>query len=179
MPGPVMSNRDKQLLLLGILRIQQMHGYQLRQFLDEHAGSLPALKTPTAYYTLDKMADHGLVTVRRERAGNRPMRHVYCISPDGERHFHKLLIENLSSYDAEGSADDIGVAFLDAVSEDLRRRLLEEKREKIKRRLAEVTDSLSLLENRAHHHLGLARSCYRLESDLKWIDEILARLPES
>ena len=169
-----MRNSDKRLLLLGVLRIQKMHGYQLQQFLDQHAGSLPSLKAPTAYYTLERMAEEGLVEAQSEREGNRPVRQVYCITQLGEERFRELLAENLASYEPGDSSDDIGAAFLGELPAGRLPELLEAKRAKIQKRLAEVTAALASVETPDSVHLSLTRSRYRLEADLRWTGEILA-----
>jgi len=55
---------DRQLLLLGLLRRQEMHGYQLNEFIEEKMHFCIDLKKPTAYYLLDKLAQEGLLISR-------------------------------------------------------------------------------------------------------------------
>ncbi len=169
-----MRNDDKRLLLLGLLRIQKMHGYQLQQFLDEHMGFLSSLKPSTAYYTLEKMAEEGLVEAASEREGNRPTRQVYCITERGEEVFRALLEQNLCSYDAGESGDDIGMAFLSSFSAERVAKLLVSKREGIMRRLAEVEEALKRIQSVEPTHLALLRARLRLHADLKWIDAVAA-----
>ncbi|HUX21000.1 MAG TPA: PadR family transcriptional regulator [Spirochaetia bacterium] len=172
-----MRNEEKRLLLLGLLRIQKMHGYQLQQFFDEHAGSLPSLKASTAYYTLEKMAGEGLVEATSEREGNRPVRQVYCITERGDALFTRLLEENLAGYENESDSDDIGVAFLSALPPERSRELLLTKRRRIEARLEEVSGVLSSLPSMEAVHLPLNRSRLRIGADLQWIDMVLGFLP--
>ncbi|RME63941.1 MAG: PadR family transcriptional regulator, partial [Caldilineae bacterium] len=102
-------------MLLGLLRVQAMHGYQLNQFLEEHMDFMPSIKPSTVYYGLERLAEEGLVITREEQAGNRPTRQIYEITPAGEAEFQRLLRENLRRYDPGESADDIGIAFLSAL----------------------------------------------------------------
>ena len=44
---------ERELLLLGLLRRREMHGYQLSEFLDTHLGLFFHLKKATAYNLLD------------------------------------------------------------------------------------------------------------------------------
>lgn len=171
-----MRNADKRLLLLGLLGIQKMHGYQLQQFLDEHMQFLASLKASSAYYTLERMAEEGLVEAQSERSGNRPVRQVYCLTPSGEARFRELLHENLASYDGEEGGDDIGIAFLESLTAGEAASLLGKKRELLRGRLAEVTRALSEVRTAEPVHLPLVRMRYRLEADLRWLDELLAGL---
>ena len=168
-----MDNTDKRLLLLGLLRIQKMHGYQLQQFLDEHMQFLSTLKASTAYYTLERMAEEGLVEAKSERAGNRPTRQVYCLTVQGEERFNELLEENLASYDFEETADDIGVAFLTSLPSAKARKLLASKRTRIEEKLAEVRAALGKVGEAETLHLFLLRARLKLEVDLQWIDEVM------
>lgn len=168
-----MCNGDKRLLLLGLLRIQKMHGYQLQQFLDEHSGSLPSLKASTAYYTLEKMAKEGLVEAKSEREGNRPVRQVYCLTARGEEVFRRLLERNLSNYEIGEAPDDVGLAFLSSLPVEKARELLMVKRAKIERKLAEVSSTLDSLGKAKSLHLPLLRVRFRLEADLRWIESVV------
>jgi DNA-binding PadR family transcriptional regulator len=171
-----MRNEDKRLLLLGLLRIQKMHGYQLQQFFDEHAGSFPSLKASTAYYTLEKMAGEGLVDAKSEREGNRPLRQVYCITAKGEGLFGRFLEENLAAYELEHGGEDIGVAFLSSLPPGRAGELLATKRAKIVAELEEISGVLSSLPAMKAVHLPLHRSRLRLEADLQWVDMVLGFL---
>lgn len=167
-----MRNADNRLLLLGLLRIQKMHGYQLQQFLDEHMEFLSPLKASTAYYTLEKMAQEGLVEATREREGNRPVRQVYCLTAAGEARFRQLLEENLSFYDSEQSGGDVGIAFLEALTREEAARLLSSKREHVRSRIAEVKALLARIRTAKPLHLSLVHARLRLEADLEWIKEV-------
>ena len=47
---------ERELLLLGLLRSQDMHGYQLHEAIDSHLGMVVQLTKPTAYGLLSNMA---------------------------------------------------------------------------------------------------------------------------
>jgi DNA-binding PadR family transcriptional regulator len=171
-----MKSDDRQLLLLGLLRIQEMHGYQLNQFLEEHLDFIANLKPATAYYTLEKMAERGLVEVHLEQAGNRPPRQIYTITAQGEQHFQELLRRNLARYDMQESADDIGIAFLADLPMDEARRLLAQKREMIEAKLAKIQDAASRVSVSDATHLSLLRAESHLQSDLAWLKQVEAWL---
>ena len=82
---------DARLLLLGLLRSQAMHGYQLSELIESHLGTGVHLTRPTAYRLLNKMTADGWITYREEQEGNYPARRVYSMSPAGETAFQRLL----------------------------------------------------------------------------------------
>ena len=60
---------EKKLLLLGLLRRQEMHGYQLNEFIDNNLALCTDLKKPTAYYLLDQMSKDGWISAEAEQEG--------------------------------------------------------------------------------------------------------------
>jgi DNA-binding PadR family transcriptional regulator len=164
---------DRKLLLLGLLRSEEMHGYQLNEFIDSHLGAAVHLKKPTAYRLLNKMADDGWVTYREERDGNRPLRRVFAITPEGEAAFQQLLRESLVDYEPAMFPGNIGFLFLHAIPPDEAIELLQKRR-------ASVEGVLEIA--RAHHmheedsqFMLLHQTCH-LTTELEWIDKVIAQL---
>ena len=89
---------EKELLLLGILRRQDMYGYQLAEFIEHNLGTCTDLTKPMAYYLLDKMAQAGWITAEQTQPGKRPARRVYHLTGEGEATFQHLLRQSLASY---------------------------------------------------------------------------------
>jgi DNA-binding PadR family transcriptional regulator len=164
---------DDKLLLLGLLRNQQMHGYQLYEFIGGGMSVCTDLKKPTAYYLLNKMAQDGWVEERAEQEGNRPPRKVYRLTADGEEAFQSLLRQNLADYQAPHFPGDIGLAFLEALSPQEARSLLEQRRAALAGQLAQVqaaprhSGALQLLLDHQHRFL---------KGELSWIDRVIEKL---
>lgn len=169
-----MQTDDRQLLLLGLLRTQEMHGYQLNQFLDEHLDFMANLKPSTAYYALDKMAEAGWVQTTKEQEGNRPTRQVYAITPAGEAHFQKLLRRNLARYEALESGDDIGISYLLDLPQAEAVDLLTQKQSHIADRLARLKAVEAHVKTTDAIHLTLKRTTLLLQADLHWLEDVLA-----
>jgi DNA-binding PadR family transcriptional regulator len=163
---------DRQLLLLGLLRNQEMHGYQINEFIDEQMAFCVDLKRSTAYYILDKLCRDGLVAEETEREGNRPERRVYRITPAGEQRFQALLRENLATYTPPTYAIDIGVIFLGQLADAEAVALLTERRAAMgEHRAGLVALRLGLPPNHVaiiEHHL------LHIDAELTWIDQVLA-----
>jgi len=87
---------ERKLLLLGLIRMQEMHGYQINELIDAHLGTSIQLKKPTAYKLLEAMMKDGWITDREEQEGNYPTRRVYSITPEGNAAFQRLLREKVS-----------------------------------------------------------------------------------
>ena len=163
---------ERELLLLGLLRSHEMHGYQLNRLIDQHLGSSVHLKKPTTYRTLNKMTDNGWVSYRQEQEGNRPPRRVYAITAEGETAFQQLLRESLADYRAVDFLANVGLLFLDAIPAD-------EALPPLQSRRAAVEDLLQTIHTHAEHHGGfelmLDHQMRHLSTELEWLDDIIGR----
>jgi len=164
---------EKKLLLLGLLRMQEMHGYQLNELIGSHLGTSVHLKKPTAYRLLNQMSGDGWVTYREEREGNRPPRRVYAITPQGEGAFQRLLRQSLADYKPADFVGNVGLLFLDTVPAKETASLLQDRRAVVE----------SLLQ-KVHAHEGLDGGFQlvlehqerHLTTELEWLDEVIARI---
>jgi DNA-binding PadR family transcriptional regulator len=164
---------ERELLLLGLLQKEEMHGYQLHEFIDSFMQTCVDLKKSTAYYLLEKMAEKGYVTRTEEREGNRPPRRVYHLTPAGEARFLELLRQNLASYLPAKFPGDTGLTFLDDLSTAEAIALLEQRR-------TQLAEALMVVEQAPPHdgslQLMLEHQYIHLQSELNWLDDIIQRL---
>ena len=163
----------RELLLLGVLLGGKMHGYRLNEYVTHAMGLYTDLKKPTAYYELEKLEKEGYVQHELEREGKRPERRVYQITKKGRAHFFDLLRRHLSGFTRTYYGDDIGIAFMDQLSDAEARELLAEKREKI---LALLTKFHELPEHGGNWRYVVRHNIAHLEADLAWLDGVLGEL---
>ncbi|WP_129631585.1 PadR family transcriptional regulator [Candidatus Oscillochloris fontis] len=172
---------DRQLLLLGLLRAQEMHGYQLNEFIDQQMNFCVDLKRSTAYYLLDKLCRDGYVEEEVEREGNRPERKVYHITPTGEALFQDLLRQNLSVYAPPFYPEDMGIIFEHQLPPAESLALLHTRREAILRHRERVHALYQHLP--PSHTAVIDHHILHLEAELTWVDRLIAdrtaRLPTS
>jgi DNA-binding PadR family transcriptional regulator len=166
---------EKKLLLLGMLRMQQMHGYQLNDFIDAHMGASVQLTRPTAYHLLKQMAEDGWISFTEEQEGNRPPRRVYAITPAGEEAFQNLLRQCLADYVPAEFKSDIALLFLEMIPPPEAIQLLEKRRKIIEEMLESMQD------HSEEHHAGgfrflIERQKHSLKSEIAWVDEVIAGL---
>ncbi len=164
---------DRELLLLGLLRGEGMHGYQLHDFINKNMSSCVELKKPTAYYLLEKMAEAGWVDDTEDQEGNRPTKHVYKLTVDGETAFQSLLRENISTYHPVRFAGDIGIAFLDTLPPDEVRDLLQLRRNKL---VSALADAEHIPKHTGSSQLVIDHLVRHLKTELDWLDEVMERI---
>jgi DNA-binding PadR family transcriptional regulator len=167
---------DHELLLLGLLRLESMHGYQLNAFLDKRLNYISDLKESSAYYLLKKLEADNYVSKRIERQGNRPRRYVYELTGDGERRFQELLRDNLSDAHKPYFNADIGFLFMDALPPDELQASLERKRAGLRDLLKTIGDYAAEHPSTSPARLVLERNAAHLQVDLEWLDRILGEL---
>ena len=170
--------KERKLLLLGLLRRSDMHGYLLDAHLD---GSVPiSLKKPTAYNLLDRMEQDGWVEHRDEPTGDRPRR-VFSVTEKDEQTFQLLLQEQLKAFTPAELPAAVSLSFLDAIPSAEALELLQHRRQAVER----YRDSLVPLEGdeAAHHghhiggaHLAVEYARRFVELELRILDEVMAHL---
>lgn len=166
---------EKKLLLLGMLRMQNMYGYQMNEFIDNHMGATVQLTKPSAYNLLNKMTEDGWIVFQEEQEGNRPPRRVYSITPDGEVAFQKILRECLANYQPAEFKSDIALLFLELIPAKEAIALLEIRRNAINLLLEPFVEY-----GNDHHHNGFSllieHQKRHLSAELVWVDEVIANL---
>ncbi|HEY7849392.1 MAG TPA: PadR family transcriptional regulator [Ktedonobacterales bacterium] len=169
---------ERTLLLLGMLRIESQHGYQLNEFIEHNLGRVTHMKKPTAYALLDRLEQSGAITSRLEQEGNRPPRKVYAITEQGEQLFLRLLSETLAAAEPYVIAGDVGLMFLDALP-------LAEALVLLERRLQSVREQIAEIEKVPVHKLGIGidlaieHQAILLRADEAWLARLIERLAAS
>lgn len=168
---------ERELLLLGLLRQQDRHGYELHDFIERNMQTCVDLKKSTAYYLLDKLAKSGFITEMVETApqsGNRPPRRVYQITAAGETHFQTLLRQNLANYSPATDSGVVGLFFLDQIEAAEARPLLEQRRLILQEQLEMVT---AVPQHPGSLQLVIDHQRIHLAAELNWLDNIIDHLP--
>ncbi len=166
---------ERELLLLGLLKREEMHGYQLSQFLEHRLDSVVPMKRSTAYFLLNKLAERGLVREETDREGRRPERRVYRLTPAGDATFAESLRDHLGRHASPHFPDAVGLLFMDFISPHERVELL-------RRRLQQVEDQADHAEDQARAHattpvlLAMSYRASVLRSERDWLKSTIERL---
>ncbi len=166
---------EKKLLLLGTLRIHEMHGYQINELLAQSVGMPIKLTKPNAYKLLNKMEQDGWITYREEREGNRPPRRVYAITEEGEIVFQQMLRDSLAAYSMPEFSSIVAFNFLELLPADEAVTLLQQRREKVAAHFNEVAEMPAEMRE---VHLSVEYLFRFYQTELAWIDEVIAQLSE-
>ena len=105
-----------RLVILGLLRDQPLHGYEIKQIIEEQMGDWTSIAFGSIYFALGKLAEEDLIEmVATEKEGKRPSRSIYQITDAGRSEFLQLLRKAWSVPERQFFALDIGLAFINAL----------------------------------------------------------------
>ncbi len=162
----------RELLILGLLRQENMHGYRLAEWITHNLGQSADLKRPTAYFLLEKMTDLGWVSFADHQQGHRPMKRVYSITPQGETEFFRLLRIALATL-PKGFEVDVAVTFLMALSVDEAVTLLSERGRQIADRMAQLSQAQG---HAAPAAWVIEQQLRHLKTEQLWTEELIGRV---
>lgn len=172
---------ERKLLLLGLLRKSDMHGYLLNAHLD---GSVPiSLKKPTAYNLLDRMEQDGWIEHRDEPTGDRPRR-VFSVTQRGEHAFQDLLREQLKAFTPAELPAAVSLSFFDVIPATEALELLQHRRRAARRYQESLVPQEAEEAEHHQHHNGSAQLAIEyarrfVELELRLLDEVLEHLTSS
>ena len=81
------------LVILALLKKQDMYGYQLVQEAEKQSGGALIMQEGSLYPVLYRLLDEGYISDRKELVGNRMTRIYYHIEPQGVAHLNTLITE--------------------------------------------------------------------------------------
>lgn len=81
------------LVILSLLRREDMYGYQLVQETERSSGGLLTTQEGSLYPVLYRLLEQGLISDRRVQVGKRMTRIYYHLEPAGEEHLQGLIRE--------------------------------------------------------------------------------------
>ena len=190
--------------MLGLLKEQELHGYELKKRLGGVLGPLSSVSFGSLYPTLAKLEAAGavkaveanpvapapipmtgslggeLLAFRARRAAVRGARgsrgkKVYGITERGERLFAELLTAESSSAD-DDRAFNLRLAFARYLPPDARLGMFERRRAQLVERLARARDSIRASRERLDNYTRslLEHGTEATERDISWLDQLIA-----
>ena len=161
---------ERKLLLLGLLNSSDMYGYQINEMIDQHLGTSVQLTRPTAYRYLNQLAEEGYISSTEEQEGNRPVRYVYSITPEGKDAFNTILRKSLAKYDPAPSHSTIAIAFLDTMPPKETLPLLEKRQQKIH----DLLEGFSVdADHSGSFSYMISHQIRHLVAELEWLNKIV------
>lgn len=164
---------ENELLILGLLRNQAMHGYQLMERIHKVMSVCADIKRPTSYLILEKMKKSGWVTSSTVKDGKRPERRVYQITEAGEGAYQSILRKSLRSPLKMDSKGDIVYGFIQDLPNEESITLLDERKQLLEKDLAEVR---SIPSHSGGPKWVIEHREQTIEREIQWVNLIIGRL---
>jgi DNA-binding PadR family transcriptional regulator len=164
-----------ELAILGLLKQQPMHGYQLSRELGESLGGFWRVSYGSLYPTLRRLERDGLVApVPGQPTGGR-RKTVYDITDEGERAFLELLQEAPGDTSTEDARFRVRLAFFRYLPPETRIRLLERRRAALTERLASFDAAIEAGRPEADDYRLAVMEHGRAatEADIAWLDDLI------
>jgi DNA-binding PadR family transcriptional regulator len=167
---------ENELLILGLLRNQAMHGYQLIERIHKVMSVCADIKRPTSYFILQKMQKNGWVTSTTVKDGKRPERRVYQITDAGESAYQSILRESLRKPLKIDSRGDIVFGFIQDLPNKESITLLSERKQLLEKDLVEIQ---SIPAHSGGPKWVIEHREQTIEWEIQWVNQIIGRLSDS
>ncbi len=166
-----------ELAILGLLKEQPMHGYELRKQLSQKLGFFWTVSFGSLYPTLAKLERRGVVEKTNYRDSPSRRRQVYSITERGETEFLELLAQSGGSTWEEDKFP-LRLAFFRYLRPEMRIRLLERRKLYLEDKLDFGRASLRRADRAGRadsYTISLMRhGLDTTERDVAWLDELIA-----
>jgi DNA-binding PadR family transcriptional regulator len=169
-----------ELAILGLLKEQELHGYELKKRVAETVGS--GVSFGSLYPALNRLTSAGALRVvatdaalRNEARGSRG-RKVYGITDRGEELFDEILAADTSSSEDERSFN-LRLAFARHLPRDARIGMMERRRAFLLERLARTRVTIRTGWSRldAYTRSLIEHGNEMTERDISWLDRLIER----
>lgn len=170
-----------ELAILGLLKEQDLHGYELRRRLGQLLGPIGRLSFGTLYPALNRLEAMKAVTVLKVTESRTGLtttrgRKVYGITPDGNLLFEELLGASRNTDDDDRSFA-LRLAFAKYLSTEARMRMLLRRREQLSDRLIEALSAIDARQQRLDDYSRslMEHQTEVIQNDIVWIDGLISR----
>lgn len=172
-----------RLVLLGVLCMKPMHGYEIKHIIEDHMGDWTDIKFGSIYFSLSKLAEENNIEVVEEsRQGNRPSRTIYRITDKGRQEYQKLLRKLFTSNNRTLYSLDIGIFFIKDLPKEEAVKYLDDQIKKTARALEYLRSHSDQLKNNPEvpkqASIITDHSQKHTEAEYNWLIEARKQLDE-
>jgi DNA-binding PadR family transcriptional regulator len=165
-----------ELAILGLLKEQELHGYELKKRLADTVGPGHGVSFGSIYPALGRLEKAGAVAVVPVHVGAGRGKKVYAITERGEGLFEELLAADTGSSEDERSFN-LRLVFARHLSREARIGMLERRRAYLLERLARTRGAIRHGWGRfdAYSRSLMEHGNETTERDISWLDRLIAR----
>jgi DNA-binding PadR family transcriptional regulator len=168
-----------RLFILGILKQQKAHGYEIKKKLQEWGVENWAdLNWSSVYHALKRMEKEGLIEKQKiiDNKG-RPAKDVYSILEKGEQEFYHVLRKTCVKVTVEKNPIYIALMYLHHLSNEEKVALLKQRLETLQSIQKQVEEKKTQMESTPKVHdevmFALDRDLSQRKADIKWTKTLI------
>lgn len=167
--------------LLGILKEEPRHGYELKTLFDEKVGEFWSLNYGQIYTTLDRLEKDGLVSYTEEAQDSRPDKKVYYISPKGVQELGRWLQEPIKKTRALRDELFVKLLFLEQENHEALLELIRQQTNLYMQKMTELTQHKYEMAKKKDDSyfitdLLIDAGLFHAEADVRWLKHCEAKL---
>ena len=170
---------EHELLFLGLLKENPQHGYEIKRRIKEILSLFAGVDLKSIYYPLQVLEKKGLVVKQTAKAGRRPQRFVYALTPKGQAHFSELLSKSLLNFKRPQFSLDLSLYFLHYLKSSVAQRRLRARifiLKKLSRGLQGMLFSLKNKRSPSLYHI-VEHNLRMVEAESKFLSRLIQTLP--
>jgi DNA-binding PadR family transcriptional regulator len=170
-----------KLVVLGILKRQPLHGYELKRIIQQEMGDWTNIAFGSIYFALQQLTKEGCIKPSDpEKQDARPAKIIYEITPLGEKEFLELLSGVWKNHERQYFALDLGLFFANFLKKADREKYLRKQlavikeayRHVKKHREAEVAGQHFPLETDAI----FLHTLHHMKAEYSWLQGLLGKM---
>jgi DNA-binding PadR family transcriptional regulator len=168
-----------ELVVMGFLLDQPMHGYQINQYVKVHRmDSWAKISPPMIYKTLFALDREGMVVSRREREGLMPERRVYRLTPKGADRLANLVEKSLLDKNITYDLSNLAYFFIFALDKEKALECLRQKKVLLEKTLRSLKKRMDGFKGKtpANRFLVLDKDFDRFRSELHHLNVMVDRV---
>lgn len=169
---------ERELLLLGLLKESPKHGYEIKKKIKEIPSLFAGVDLKSIYYPLRILEKKGLVAKSVTKAGRRPQRFTYALTPRGENQFQELLAKSLLNFKRPQFSLDLSLYFLHYIKPAMVRRRLRARISILKKLSAGLGQAVGSLKKKRSLALMriLEHNLQMVEAESKFLAQLIKTL---
>jgi DNA-binding PadR family transcriptional regulator len=168
-----------ELVVMGFLLDEPMHGYQINQLVKVHRmDSWAKISPPMIYKTLGSLEDQGMVSSRREREGLMPERRVYSLTSKGRERLARLVEKSLLDKNITYDLSNLGYFFIFALDKEKALDCLKQKKVLLEKTIRSLRKRMEEYRGKTpvNRFLVLEKDHDRFRSELHHLNVMLDRV---
>ncbi|MDD5044048.1 MAG: PadR family transcriptional regulator [Candidatus Omnitrophica bacterium] len=170
---------EQRLLFLGLLKESPKHGYEIKKRIKDILSTFAGVEPKSIYYPLRKLEEEGYLDKRITKAGRRPERFVYSLTPKGEAKFKELLNKSLIEFKRPLFNLDLSLYFLPYIKPEFSRRRLKARIQLLNRLIKGLKDFSTLEKQKKTSSYLLSileHNLFMIQAEVRFLKQLIENL---